>query len=88
MHNTAHITSVPEIPVAAPRIRGRETLIRAGAALWRVQDRDGRLLGHLRHLEHPLGVRFRAERLHLPTGRFLQVGEFWCADEAVASLRA
>ncbi|WP_345750414.1 hypothetical protein [Microbacterium rhizophilus] len=87
MHDTAHPAVVPEIPVAAPPIRGRETLVRAGGALWRVVARDGRVIGHLRVLENPLGMRFRAERLHLATGRFLEVGEFWSADEAVASLR-
>ncbi|WP_203135306.1 hypothetical protein [Microbacterium sp. JZ31] len=87
MHNTARVAVVPEVPYAAPAIRGRETLSRAGAALWRVVAPDGRVIGHVRRLEHPLGMRFRAERLHLATGRFIQVGEFWSPDEAVASLR-
>ncbi|MEL5990242.1 hypothetical protein ACOKGD_06850 [Microbacterium phosphatis] len=84
MNNTAIALSVP---VATPRIRGRERLDRAGAALWRVVARDERVIGHLRRVEHPLGERFRAERLHLATGRFREVGEFWSPDEAVASLR-
>jgi hypothetical protein len=88
MHNTGQAAVVPEIPIAAPPIRGRETLVRAGAALWRVTTPEGRVIGHLRRLEHPLGMRFRAERLHLATNRFIEVGEFWSADEAVASLRA
>ncbi|WP_309067784.1 hypothetical protein [Microbacterium sp.] len=88
MHNTGQAAVVPEIPFAAPTIRGRETLSRAGAALWRVVTPDGRVIGHLRRLEHPLGMRFRAERLHRATGRFVEVGEFWSPDEAVASLRA
>lgn len=85
MDNTVIALSVP---VATPRIRGRERLDRAGASLWRVVTRDERVIGHLRRLEHPLGERFRAERLHLPSGHFREVGEFWSADEAVASLRS
>jgi hypothetical protein len=88
MHNTGHAVLVPDVPFDAPAIRGRETLTRAGAALWRVVTPDDRIIGHLRRLEHPLGMRFRSERLHLATGRFIEVGEFWSADEAVASLRA
>ncbi|GGH39118.1 hypothetical protein [Microbacterium album] len=88
MHNTATAARVPAVPVAAPAIRGRETLLRAGAALWRVVAPDARVLGHLRRVEHPLGERFRAERLHVASGRFIAVGEFWTADEAVAALRS
>lgn len=93
MSNTAHAAVVPAVPAApqvardAPSFRGRESLVRAGAALWRVVAPGGRVIGHLRILDHPLGMRFRAERLHVATGRFLEVGEFWSADEAVASLR-
>ncbi|GAA3647159.1 hypothetical protein [Microbacterium marinilacus] len=91
MDNTAF---APDVPVAAPALRGRERLARAGAALWRVVAPDDRVIGHLRQVDHPLGVRFRAERLQLPprpggaAGRFVEVGEFWGADEAVASLRS
>jgi hypothetical protein len=88
MSNTAGTVIVPAIAADAPVIRGRERLVRAGAALWRVTAPDGRVMGHLRAIEHPLGLRYRAERLHLSTGRFLEVGEFWSADEAAASLRA
>jgi hypothetical protein len=35
----------------------------------------------------PLGIRYRAERLHLATGQFRLVGDFWRADDAVAALR-
>lgn len=82
------IQSVPEVPYAAPRLRSaREHLVRASAHLWRVQDPSGRVLGHLRLIADPLGVRYRAERLHLATGQFRLVGDFWRADDAVAALR-
>lgn len=82
------ITSSPEVPLAAPALSStREHLVRAAAHLWRVQDRTGRVLGHLRIIADPLGMRYRAERLHLATGAFRLVGDFWSADDAVAALR-
>jgi len=45
------------------------------------------VLGHLRIVADPLGLRYRAERLHLATGAFRIIGEFWCVDDAVAALR-
>lgn len=82
------IKSLPEVPYATPRLRSaREHLVRASAHLWRVQDSTGRVLGHLRMLTDPLGIRYRAERLHLASGQFRLVGDFWRADDAVAALR-
>lgn len=82
------IASHPEVPYAAPQLTSpREHLIRAGAHLWRVQDSSGRVLGHLRLLSDPLGIRYRAERLHLAAGSFRLVGDFWRPDDAVAALR-
>lgn len=81
-------TYPPEVPYATPRLSsGREHLVRAADHLWRVQDRAERVLGHLRIVTDPLGLRYRAERLHLATGTFRLVGEFWRADDAVAALR-
>lgn len=82
------ITSLPEVPYATPRLTSaREKLVRAADHLWRVQDATGRILGHLRIVADPLGLRYRAERLHLATGTFRIVGEFWRPDDAVAVLR-
>jgi len=82
------ITSVPEVPHATPRLSAKkEHLVRASAHLWRVQDAKDRVLGHLRLVPDPLGVRYRAERLHLATSSFRLVGDFWSADDAVAALR-
>ncbi|GAT73067.1 hypothetical protein [Microbacterium hydrocarbonoxydans] len=81
-------TSLPEVPYATPRLSSpREHLVRAADHLWRVQDRTGRVLGHLRIAADPLGLRYRAERLQLATGTFRLIGEFWRADDAVAALR-
>lgn len=82
-------TYQPEVPYAAPRLSSpHEHLVRAADHLWRVQDRREHVLGHLRLVADPLGVRYRAERLHLPTATFRIVGEFWRADDAVAALRS
>ena len=77
----------PGVHFATPRIASREKLVRAGDDLWRVQASAARIIGHLRLVITPLGVRYRAERLHLATGTFRLVGEFWSPDDAVAALR-
>jgi hypothetical protein len=82
------ITSLPEVPFATPRLSSsREHLVRAADHLWRVQDRSEKVLGHLRIVTDPLGLRYRAERLHLATGTFRIIGEFWRVDDAVSALR-
>lgn len=81
-------TTLPAIPYAAPPLRSdRERLVRAADHLWRVHDSRDRILGHLRVVADPLGLRYRAERLHLATGVFRTVGEFWRPDDAVQALR-
>ncbi|MFD5214775.1 hypothetical protein [Microbacterium sp. NPDC058345] len=80
--------SLPSIPWSTPVLRSdAEHLDRAGDHLWRVVDARGSIRGHLRVIADPLGIRYRAERLHLPSGAFRLVGEFWDADDAVAALR-
>ncbi|WP_417511624.1 hypothetical protein [Microbacterium sp.] len=82
------LAQLSALPYATPRLTSsRERLIRASAHLWRVQNDDDRVLGHLRIVSDPLGLRYRAERLHLATGTFRLVGDFWCADDAVCALR-
>ncbi|UGS27669.1 hypothetical protein K8F61_05650 [Microbacterium resistens] len=85
---TATSPAVPAVRWATPALsRTRETLQPAGERLWRVLDERGTIRGHLRVAPDPLGVRYRAERLHLATGAFRLVGEFWSPDDAVAALR-
>ena len=82
------ILHLPEVRYATPQIESkREQLVRASEQLWRVQDATGRILGHLRIVADPLGLRYRAERLHLATSAFRIVGEFWRPDDAVQALR-
>lgn len=82
------IQHLPEVSYATPQlISKREQLVRASEHLWRVQDAAGRILGHLRIVADPLGLRYRAERLHLASGAFRIIGEFWRPDDAVQALR-
>ena len=82
------ILHLPEVRYATPQLESkREQLVRASEQLWRVQDTAGRIFGHLRIVADPLGLRYRAERLHLATGAFRIVGEFWRPDDAVQALR-
>jgi hypothetical protein len=84
----SQITSLPEVPYATPQLSSpREHLVRAADHLWRVQDKTEKVLGHLRIVADPLGLRYRAERLHLATGAFRIIGEFWRVDDAISALR-
>lgn len=86
--SVTQIKHLPEVPYTSPALSSkRERLVRASDHLWRVQDTAGRILGHLRVVADPLGLRYRAERLHLATGAFRLVGDFWRADDAVQALR-
>ncbi len=85
---TALTSTLPSLRWDAPALgHASERLERAGDHLWRVLDVHGAIRGHLRIVADPLGIRFRAERLHRASGRFQLVGEFWSAEDAVASLR-
>lgn len=69
-----------------PSVRG-VTLRAVSATRWRVLDRAGRVLGHLRAESRTEGVRFHAERFDLAAARLRPLGAFWTAREAVECLR-
>lgn len=71
---------------AAPVVRG-VTLRPVSAKRWRVLDRNGRVLGHLRAESQRDGIRFFAERFELAAARLRVLGSFWTASEAVECLR-
>ena len=59
-----HQQQLSPLPYAPPRLASKHVrLVRAADHLWRVQDAGGRILGHLRVVADPLGLRYRAERL-------------------------
>lgn len=72
--------------IGTPAVRG-VTLRAVSARRWRVLDRTGRVLGHLRVEEQREGVRFHAERFDLMAARLREIGAFWSANEAVDCLR-
>ena len=59
----------------------------AGPDLWRVLDTGDRVLGHLQRTSEASGSRYRARRFHAGARAFLELGEFWSADDAVDCLR-
>jgi hypothetical protein len=88
MNSTTDTHQSAPVVFATPRIDERtQRLIRAADDLWRVVGDTGRVIGHLQALIHPLGLRYRARRYHPAIGRFLDLGDFWSADEAIEALR-
>ncbi len=69
-----------------PVVRG-VSLKTVSGKRWRVLDRHGRVLGHLRAEKQEGGVRYFAERFELATARLRVLGAFWTASEAVECLR-
>jgi hypothetical protein len=70
----------------APRVRG-VTLRPVSKRRWRVLDRAGRVIGHVRAEAERDGVRFHAERFDIVAARLRDLGAFWSAREAVECLR-
>lgn len=53
---------------------------------WRVTDAAGRVIGHVDRTGDPHTPRYRARRFRVSTGGFLELGEFWHLEDAVAVL--
>lgn len=70
---------------ATPQLTQRSAvrLASAGPALWRVVDRDGRVIGHVQAVREGTDVRWLARRFHAPSRAFRDLGAFWSADDAV-----
>lgn len=80
---TAFSIAVPEIdapPPLSPMLGLR--LQRAGNSMWRAVDATGRVIGHVQPVPHLDGTRYRARRYKPATRSFLDLGDFWSADEA------
>lgn len=72
--------------IEAPRVRG-VTLLSVSARRWRVLDRAGRVIGHVRAEDERDGRRYHAERFDIVAARLRELGAFWSATEAVDCLR-
>jgi len=73
-------------PVFTPR--AGVTLVELNDTLWRVTRPDGDVLGYVESLSEVAGTRYRAKRMIASQQRFVSVGEFWSADDAVECFRA
>ena len=72
-----------EIAVGARGI----TVHRVSPRRWRVLDRAGVVLGHLRAEQTQLGTRYHAERFDLAAARMRELGAFWSTHDAIDCLR-
>jgi len=72
---------------AAPLPRAGVRLVELNDGLWRVTRPDGDVLGYVEKLLEAAGTRYRAKRMIVSQQRFVSVGEFWSADDAVACFR-
>lgn len=63
--------------------RNAARLAPVGPSLWRVMDRDGRVIGHVQADPDGLDVRWSARVFHAPSRAFRDLGRFWSADDAV-----
>ncbi|MDR6198256.1 hypothetical protein QE374_000165 [Microbacterium sp. SORGH_AS428] len=62
-------------------------LVALGLDRWRVLDAAGGVIGVIDALARPDGMRYRARRYRWSSRAFIDVGEFWRRDDAVAVLR-
>lgn len=63
------------------------SLVALGLDRWRVLDPAGAVIGVVDALSRPDGMRYRARRYRWSVRAFVDVGEFWRRDDAVAVLR-
>ncbi|WP_137843415.1 hypothetical protein [Microbacterium sp. 2FI] len=80
---TADTAASPRLSPAAP-----ERLSPAAPSLWRVVAPSGLIIGHLQSIADAAGVRYRARRFRSSSRSFVDVGDFWSADDAVTCLRS
>jgi len=72
---------------AAPKAPAGVRLVELHDGLWRVTRNDGDVLGYVEQLAEAAGIRYRAKRMIASQQRFVSVGEFWSADDAVQCFR-
>jgi hypothetical protein len=79
------VTTLDFAPTA-PLTRGVAT-IQLNDDLWRVTRASGEVLGYVERISTAAGHRFVAKRMLQRQRRFLPVGEFWSADDAMECFR-
>lgn len=58
-------------------------LVRVNDSLWRVTRTSGDVLGYVEQFRETGGMRYRAKRMIALQHRFVPLGEFWTAEEAI-----
>lgn len=84
------MTSLTDLKPQSPpslRLGTPVRLVRAAAALWRVTDVTGHVIGHLEAMPGPSGTQYRARRFHAASRVFRDLGDFWSPDDAIDCLR-
>ncbi|MFI8631881.1 hypothetical protein ACIGEP_04705 [Microbacterium sp. NPDC077663] len=61
-------------------------LVAVSGGVSRVVDGSGRVIGHVAQSGDGDGCRYRARRFRATSGGFIDFGEFWHLDDAVAAL--
>jgi hypothetical protein len=79
------VTTLDFAPTA-PLTRGVAT-IQLNDDLWRITRASGEVLGYVERFSTAAGHRFVAKRMLQRQRRFLPVGEFWSADDAMECFR-
>lgn len=67
-------------------VRGTR-LHRVSSRRWRVLDRAGRVIGHIRASREAGATRYHAEKFDLARARMRELGSFWSVDDAVDCVR-
>lgn len=88
MHTTTAPARTTEIAAARGGTRGNPALIVLGIGRWRVLGDRGAIVGLVEERATPRGVGYRARRYRWRAREFVDVGDFWRLEDAVASLRA
>lgn len=78
------MTTTIDIPTPVVRAVSLRVI---SARRWRVIDKRGLVIGHLRAEAVPEGIRYHAERFDISAARLRLLGSFWTPHEAVECLR-
>ncbi len=79
--------TVLDFATAGTRIRAGVATIQLHDDLWRITGSTGEVLGYVQRIDTAAGHRFVAKRMLARQRRFLPVGEFWTADDAMECFR-
>jgi len=73
--------------ISLPKRSAGIDLVQLHDALWRITRPTGEVLGYVEKFSETAGDRYRAKRMIVTKNRFVSIGEFWSADDAVECFR-